>query len=492
MANPAIKDPSNRIRDVLAGEPLVLSRGAFLDSSQQELGGWLGRFLGELGIGFLTEMVLVLLKEALTNAARGFAKRLYFQEKGLDLNKPADYERGISGFRDEAIENWEEWLEDHPEMMQSVRFTLVLREEIEFEIRSSYEILPPEWKRISARIRNFNPAISFESAMEQNSDEQEGAGLGILLCLTLMHNAGLDPTSFCIESKDGQCITSFRIPRSVVTPELKRAFLQRVENEVRDIPSFPDFIANLIKLCDSEQASVQRIAAEIQRDPALTSSVLKLVHSAGYMTRIRNPTLTDAVKVIGLKTVKNLLMVTGVTNVINARYRIRELEQIWERSHRVSFFARQLSAGKGQISETVTIAGLLHYLGKIVLLSLDERQMKIIQELYDRRSVRSASALEENMLGIAHPDIAGQLMERWRFPANLTQSVRYQNRPLHAPAEYKDAVFHVHMAISIEEALSSKKGFFFVDQEVLAAFQIESEKQFRVLSERLKALYQSP
>ncbi|MBE7437111.1 MAG: HDOD domain-containing protein [Spirochaetales bacterium] len=491
MADLTIKDPSVRIREVLAGEPLVLNRGTFLDKSQQELGGFLGRLLAELGIGFLTEMVLVLLKEALTNAARGFAKRLYFQEKGLNLAQDVDYQRGIRGFRDEAIENWDDWLLAHPEMMKAVRFTLRLEEDLEFEIQSDYEILPPEWERISTRIKSFNPAVSFESAMEQNSDEQEGAGLGILLCLTLMHNAGLDPGSFRIESSKGQSTTFFRIPRSVVTPQLRKTFLERVAHEVRDIPSFPDFIANLIKLCDSEQASVQRIASEIQRDPALTSSVLKLVHSAGYMNRIRNPTLTDAVKVIGLKTVKNLLMVTGVTNVINARYRIRELEQIWERSHRVSFFARQLAAGKAQLSDVVTIAGLLHYLGKIVLLSLDERQVKIIQELYDRRSVRSATALEENMLGIAHPEIGGQLMERWRFPATLTESVRYQSRPLHAPPEYRDAVYHVYLATRIEESLSNKKGFIFLEQEVLQAFAIETESQFQALTQKLKALYQS-
>lgn len=365
--------------------------------------------------------------------------------------------------------------------------------DIVFRIRNNVEILPREWERIRSKFESFKKFKDINTAFTEIRDESEGAGLGIFLILSLLENVRVSSDNYRIESKDGVTVNEVRLPRSLSSTAFQGDFYKKVVKEIEDLPSFPENITQLLDMCDSDSASVSMIAGQISKDPSLTAQILKLVNSAGYMNRFRNPGLEDAVKIIGLKVIRNLLMVSGARNVIHRRYRIRDLEQIWEDANRVSFYARRLAKERGgaQLVEQVTVAGLLFELGKIVMLSLSPDVVRNIQKLVGARRVRNSAALEETMLGISHPAIGAFMARHWNFPEPLVAAIRYQQMPLLAPEEHADPVRCIYVAAGLHQAAADQLDYWSMEPEVIAEFGIHTEEQFVTRMKQFAADYES-
>ncbi|HZK19550.1 MAG TPA: hypothetical protein VFC68_02365, partial [Treponemataceae bacterium] len=67
-------------------------------------------FLKELDQEYMAEYLIYCINELVTNAKKANTKRVYFKEKGLDLNNPDDYEKGMETFKKDTLENIHYWL----------------------------------------------------------------------------------------------------------------------------------------------------------------------------------------------------------------------------------------------------------------------------------------------------------------------------------------------------------------------------------------------
>ncbi len=476
---------------VLRGEPVSYRYPGLLEPGFEFISGFLFRVLNELDLGYLSELVVVLLKEMIFNSSKAVAKRVYFEEQKLDITNSAQYARGMEGFGNTVLRNWDEFRLAHDASKYEIHVDLKLTEtDLELVIRNNVMLVPDEENRIRARFKVFSETSDVHATMERVRDDTEGAGLGIVLVLVLLQNAGIAPGNFNIQSRGGQTITFIRIPRKLRPVEVKAKFTKQILAEIDGLPSFPQNITTVLQLCNSTSASLPEIAQEIAKDPALTAQIIKLVHSAGYITRVKNPTVLDAVKIIGLKMVRNLLLVSGARNIISSKYRVKDLETIWEAANRVSFFARTL-APRPEVADAVVVSGLLFELGKIVLLSLDPETIKGIAKMVGSGRIRNSSIMEEITIGMGHPEVGGRLAERWNFPEGLTTMIRYQQKPLQAPEAYRDGVRTLYMAIRLHEAANAATTYHSVEPEVMESFHIDSAEKFQQRVTGLEQLYNS-
>ena len=484
-------DNARAVESVLAGRPVGLRYPGLLDSRINFISGFLFRLLSRLNMGFLSELLVVLLKEITSNCSKANAKRIFLEENKLSVATREQYDQAIGRFSEEVLAQWDTFISSHSNTQYHIDVTLEKTAEgLLLTVENNVQLMPFEWDRIKARIESFHKYQSIDLAFAEIRDSSEGAGLGIVMTLLLLRNAGIAPESFRIVSSEGSTRTSVLVPPRVVPPEVASSIKAEILAECEALPSFPESINGLIQLCNSDSVSLQLIAERIQRDPGLTAQILRVVNSAGYMSRNRNPTLTDAVKIIGLKVIRNLLMVSGARSVINSRYRYRELEQIWDGANRVSFFARRLARRKdATTAESATVAGLLFELGKIILFAMRPDFEKRVQDLQGEGRIRSSHLLEEIALGISHPEIGALVAEKWKFPAPLLAAILYQQKPLEAPAEYADLVRSVYLGIRIQEAASGRAHYYSVEPEILDEFEIGSSDRFDELVQQMTKSY---
>jgi putative nucleotidyltransferase with HDIG domain len=188
--------------------------------------------------------------------------------------------------------------------------------------------------------------------------------------------------------------------------------------------------------------------------------------------------------VVGLKNIKNMLFVSGVRKIMGSRY--DKVQKIWDHCAKCSFFAKVLATdnSKNKLADLAATGGLLHDIGKLIILSLDKKIVDKMNTL-EIKEKDSSVLIEEFTVGISHADIGGRLLRKWSFPEDLIHIVEFHHRPFLAPLEHKDLLEIVYLANIMLDVLEGKANFFTINQEVLKIFKLDNEAVFTKYLEKI-------
>jgi len=203
--------------------------------------------------------------------------------------------------------------------------------------------------------------------------------------------------------------------------------------ETNDLPTLPKVTMEVAQLVDSPTASAPKIAQALARDQVLTAKVLKMANSAFYGAPRRISTVTDAIVMLGMHTIRNMTMAVSCQEVLHgavSSYAIRRGD-LWRHSMCVAYASQQIAKrARYRITEEAFVAGLLHDIGKVLIstyLSTEFLQvMTHAQELN-----QSFSDAEQDILGFDHAEVGARLTEHWNLPSHLVQAIRYHHNPSH-------------------------------------------------------------
>jgi len=390
-------------------------------------------------------------------------------------------------FKEKIIGDFEFIKSDIVSSDNSILFTLTQNDNgVLFSVKNSTPILPSEQARINKRIGIAFQKENFSEIYEQLEDDSEGAGLGIVLIVMFVKSMGLDPASFRIQSDGKVTVASLFIPANVNKPEIVTKVKTRILYEVKGLPTFPENIMTLLQMCVSPEAEIDIIADKIKQDVALTSDVIKLANSAGFITLGKVEDINKAVIKIGLKNLHSILLASNARKILESRY--SRFEETWDHCGKVAIYSKLLAQrfNFAGIAETAYIAGLLHDIGKVILLAVDMKLLKQIAQIVKNRDIINASAIEEISVGISHAEIGALVAEKWNFPESMVEIIRFHHSPLLASDEYRDITFIVYLANMICGIEDRKYYDSYIEESVLARFGIEDEAQFQKLHDYLQ------
>ncbi|MFI5369238.1 MAG: hypothetical protein ACHQ1F_09520, partial [Spirochaetia bacterium] len=189
-------------------------------------------YLEELGQEQILEPLSYCLKELIINAQKANTKRLYFEEKGLDIRSDEHYEQGMRDFRRESAERIEHWLGLLKEKGLVISVTFHTTGGcLAISVRNNAELTPREQSRIFDRIARARAFHSFVEALAQPLDSSEGAGLGILILLQFLKRIGLGEEAFAIETRNGETVASLAIPMNRVQLEKISVLTQAIARD---------------------------------------------------------------------------------------------------------------------------------------------------------------------------------------------------------------------------------------------------------------------
>ncbi len=447
-------------------------------------------FLSEMGREVLKDSLGYCLRELTTNAKKANTKRVYFEEKSLDLLNDSDYQSGMKNFKSETLDNIAYWLKKQEEAGLYIRVSFQIKaRDLHIRVANNTKITRKEQIRIYDRIARSRAFRSLEEAMTAVLDDSEGAGLGIVILVLMLKKLGLDEESFDIDVEGEETVAHLTIPMDDAKVEHLQTMSEELANHVMTLPQFPESIMELRRLLEDPDADMGEIARTLGKDPALTADLIKTVNSARYMLPRRMDNVVEAVKVVGLRGLRQMLFSYGTQRVLGGDDESSSSRELWEHSQRTAFYAYGIArfvSKRKEILDDVYVGGILHDMGKIIFSSIHPETVEKIRSFSRQKGIPS-SVFEEMSDGVDHSEVGAHLAERWNFPETLVETIRFHHNPLKAQAQHRDVVATVYVA----NELSNMRDHTYdqLDGRVLRIIGINNVKTLQQVHEKLKNQY---
>jgi len=202
--------------------------------------------------------------------------------------------------------------------------------------------------------------------------------------------------------------------------------LDQLLKESERIEPVPQVVHQLMGLVDDPDVPVSEITELILYEPLVTANLLKLANSAAFGFKRKVDSVHDAVVLLGLKRVVEILLLNGVTKPLKSAHQGYGLEegQLWKQSVSCALMASAIAETiEAPEKHTVFTAALLKDIGVIVLDRHMGEAMAAIRRAIeiDRLSLIAA---ERKVLGIDHAHLGGRIAEKWNFSKALAGTIQ--------------------------------------------------------------------
>jgi len=184
-----------------------------------------------------------------------------------------------------------------------------------------------------------------------------------------------------------------------------------------------------------------------------------MVNSAffGLQNYIESP--AHAVNLLGLDAVQNIVLAAGVFDQFeDPKLPGFSLENIYKRSMAVGAGAKFLATTFGlmrRLTDEALMAGMLHDVGKLVMLSHFQGELQESVRLSESESMSLHQAQKE-ILGCNDAEIGAHLLSLWGLPDSILEAVALHYSPSISPSPIMNVLTSVHLAFALDYDLINK------------------------------------
>jgi HD-like signal output (HDOD) protein len=252
---------------------------------------------------------------------------------------------------------------------------------------------------------------------------------------------------------------------------------------IHSLPTIPSNYQGVIRIINSPNASIQEIGDAMEKDMGMTSRVLQVANSAyyGFSKSITSP--TQAALLIGVETLKSLVRYTHVLNNFpHSPASTAIFDRVWRHSINVASVARRITmlhTKDENLAEEAFTAGLLHDIGKLVLISIKPDEYRDVM----RQSAENKSLLhviERVKLGTTHAETGAYLLSLWGLPYSILEAVAWHHYPSSSNLKQFSPLTAVHVANVAEhrrQDIEDVKAIPPLDDRYLAELEVTNHVQ---------------
>ena len=222
---------------------------------------------------------------------------------------------------------------------------------------------------------------------------------------------------------------------STLAEKVAHAINDAIESDKLVLPTMPELALQVREVAENPDASVKQLANVIGSDAALTARIIKVANSALYRGAVEIQDLNMALMRLGMATTCTLAtglameqMFQATTDMVDKR-----LRQVWQTSSEIAGMCTVMCKHYTRLKpDQATLAGLVHKIGVLPILSYAEDQPSLLKDSFTL----------DSMIKMTHPMIGVKILTAWEFPKEI------QNVPLAhlnfsrkvAQADYADLV----------------------------------------------------
>jgi HD-like signal output (HDOD) protein len=200
------------------------------------------------------------------------------------------------------------------------------------------------------------------------------------------------------------------------------AFVQALASELSrgkvDLPSFPDIALRVRKVLGDENVTQEMVTRVVGSEPALAARLMQIANSAALnFTGKAITELRTAINRMGHNMVRSAAIAFAMSQlkkVDNLKGLEQPLDELWKSSAAVAAMSHAVARTFSKVNpDTAMLAGLLHGIGKLYILTRSAQHPKLFAEkLTYNQIVRDW-----------HSPVAKALLENWDMAEEIVSAV---------------------------------------------------------------------
>ncbi len=266
---------------------------------------------------------------------------------------------------------------------------------------------------------------------------------------------------------------------------MNKELLEQLKNSPQ-LPTLPAIALQVLDLVRREDASINDIAKLIQNDAALATKILKTVNSSFYGLPKEVSTISRALVILGMQSVKTLALgFSLVSSLKPTKGDCFDYELFWKRSVYSAVACRTLAKRrKLPQMEEAFICGLLADLGTLVM----HRVIGLEYDALLKQSSGDQNRLVElcrSSFDLDHAQVGGMLTEAWGMPRVLVEPIRHHHNVEGAPADLRALIEVVYCGMLCGQVFAVEQ-----TTDSLKLTRDELRRRFDYSAEEIESLLQ--
>ncbi len=276
---------------------------------------------------------------------------------------------------------------------------------------------------------------------------------------------------------------------------VKKNIFEKIKQS-KNLPQLPQVMLRLIKACSNEKTTIEELTQIISTDPSLTSRLIQIISSPYVNLPKAVNSIKTAVVYLGIDTIRNIAISTSAMRLFSVSKQVPEFDiaSFWYHSYKCGVVARKV-AEESNLSnpDEYFLAGLLHDIGRLVLLQTFPKEYKqILKTSSDEQKTGEQKILDEELevFGVNTPQVSAWLFGHWNLNPLIADAVLYVNEDV----DQVEGALALVKEIYISNVLARKDALGKIDeiisltdipQAILEHIAVEAEKE---VSEMAKTL----
>lgn len=236
-----------------------------------------------------------------------------------------------------------------------------------------------------------------------------------------------------------------------LSPAIRDAILNVVGQ--RAIPVMSGAAQKAFALASNPKAESRDFIEVIEVDEALAARVIKIANSVFFDRGNKSASIEEAVLVIGLNELRNLLNANSLSDIFPSSHPIRI--QLWAHDVAVALASKQLAQRiLPRQTDAAFLAGLMHDVGKLLLLQRSTQSYEKVLQIVEQRGIDFQKA-EAQVFPFDHCEVGHLIGERWNFSSDLIAAINSHHSPsfTSSPSPLVGVTEIVHAADTIVHSL---------------------------------------
>ncbi len=213
---------------------------------------------------------------------------------------------------------------------------------------------------------------------------------------------------------------------------LRSETLRNMIAGIRRLPTLPQLYNLIVAEMQSKEPSLKKVGHIISQDVSMSAKILQLVNSNFYGLPLKIADPQQAAVYLGVDTLKSLVLSIDVFSSFTEDAELRgfSLAEMWKHSLMTSRLARDIAravTSDGKAAEEAMVAGILHDIGKLILLKAP-MQYKKVEDFIEKSGCGRVEA-EYAVMKTSHAELGAYLLGLWGIPDNVVEAVAFHHNP---------------------------------------------------------------